>query len=291
MSVANKSITFLLLAFALSWAIAIGGHYSGAAETIGPMVILFAMMTGPAIAAAICAIVFEKGRRVAALGLPFRPNLWWLWSWLVPLAIAAASVGLTLLLSGRHIVDVDAALIASVAQQSPDQAEQLRAIPHLGLIQIAVAITLGALINAPILTLTEELGWRGYLHDLWRRFGFWRCSLATGLVWGLWHAPAVYLYGLNYPGQPLLGIALFTLYCMLLSPLLTFVRDRGGATWAAGIFHGTINAVGSITLLVLSDPVFPWNGIVGIGGFLALATAVMAILILQRTPPKPAPSP
>jgi membrane protease YdiL (CAAX protease family) len=229
-------------------------------------------------------LAFEKGRSLAALGLQFKPNLWWLWAWLIALAIAAGSVLLTMVLSGRHLVDLGEAIVATVAQQSPAQAEQLRAIPYLGLIQIGAAVTLGALLNAPILTITEELGWRGYLHDLWRRFGFWRASLATGFIWGLWHAPAIYLYDLNYPDQPVLGIGLFVIYCMLLSPLLTLVRDRGGATWAAGIFHGTINAVGGLTILVLSNPVFPWNGIVGIGGFLALAVAVAAIVVLTRAP-------
>jgi uncharacterized protein len=285
MSLQNKSLAFLLLTFAISWSIAIGAHYAGLKETLGPsgpVIILVGMMAGPAIAAIICAFAFENGRRIPALCLQFKPNLWWVWAWLIPLAIAAASVLITIVLSGRHLVDLGDAIIAAVEQQTPEQAEQLRAIPYLGLIQIGAAITLGALINAPILTLTEELGWRGYLHDLWRRFGFWRASLATGFVWGLWHAPAIYFYDLNYPDHPLLGIGLFTIYCMLLSPLLTLVRDRGGATWAAGIFHGTLNAVGGVTIGVLSNPAFPWNGIVGIGGFLALAIGVAIVFVLQR---------
>ena len=281
MSVTNKSIVFLALTFAISWGVTLGAHYAGLQETLGPIAILVAMMAGPGIAAVICAIAFDKGRRLAALGLQFKPNLWWLWAWLIPLAIAAGSVLLTIVLSGRQLVDVGEAIIATVEQQAPGQAEQLRAIPYLGLIQIGGAVTLGALINAPILTFTEELGWRGYLYDLWRRFGFWRCSLATGAVWGVWHAPAIYFYDLNYPDHPLLGIGIFVIYCALLSALLTLVRERG-ATWAAGIFHGTINAVGGLTVVMLSNPVFPWNGIVGIGGFLALAIGVVLVLLTQR---------
>lgn len=288
MSVTNKSIVFLALTFAISWAITIGAHYAGLPEMLGPsgaVLILVGMMCGPAIAAVICAFAFEKGQRFEALGLQFKPNLWWLWAWLIPLAIAAASVLLTMVLSGRHLVDLGDTIIAAVAQQAPEQVEALRAIPYLGLIQILSGVTLGSLINAFILTFTEELGWRGYLYDLWRKFGFWRCSLATGAIWGLWHAPAIYFYGLNYPDQPLLGIALFIPYCMLMTPIITLVRERGGSTWAAGIFHGTINAVGGITIGVLSNPVFPWTGIVGIGGFLALAIGCALILVLQPKAP------
>lgn len=288
MSATNKSIVFLVLTFALSWAITIGAHYAGLKETLGPVVILVGMMAGPAIAAVICAFAFEKGRRFAALGLQFKPNLWWLWAWLIPLAVAAASVLLTILLSDQRLVDLGDAIIAVIEQRSPAQAEQLRAIPYLGLIQIGGAVTLGALINAFILTFTEELGWRGYLYDRWRRFGFWRCSLATGAIWGVWHAPAIYLYGLNYPEQPVLGIGIFVIYCMLLAPLITLVRERGNSTWAAGIFHGTVNAVGSITIGVLSNPAFPWNGIVGVGGFLALALGCVLIVLLQRRQTAPA---
>ena len=103
---------------------------------------------------------------------------------------------------------------------------------------------------------------------------------------GLWHAPAIYLYGLNYPNDRLLGIGLFTVYCTLLAPLVTLMRERGGSTWAAGIFHGVFNAVAGLSILWLSDPSFPWNGVVGIGGFVALAVGVAAAALLRpgRTP-------
>jgi uncharacterized protein len=284
MSVTNKSVVFLALAFAISWAIAIGGHFTGmSANPQLALPALAAMMTGPAIAAVICALLWEKGRRVDALGLRFRANMWWLFAWLIPLAIAAASVAATLLLSDRSYADIGAAS-AQIAQA---QGQDLSTVPPLLISTpfiLGMSIVLGALINAPILTFTEELGWRGYLHDLWRPSGFWRASLATGFVWGVWHAPAIYFYGLNYPDNAVLGVGLFTLYCMLLSPLLTLVRDRGGSTWAAGIFHGTINAIGGLTMMMINQPTFPWNGIAGIGGFIALALGCALILLLQRKP-------
>jgi uncharacterized protein len=285
MSAANKSIIFLLLTFAISWGVTIGAHFAGLKETVGTVVILVAMMAGPAIAALICAFAFEKGQRVAALGLHFRPNWWWLFAWLIPLAIAAISVIATLLLSDRTYTDVGAATIAAIEARDPAQAEHMRQIPYLGMIILASAIFMGALINTPILTFTEELGWRGYLYYLWRPAGFWRVSLATGLIWGIWHAPAILFYGLNYPEHATLGIGLFTVYCLLLSPIVTLVRERAGSVWAAGIFHGTVNAVGGLTLMMVNNPQFPWNGIVGIGGFVALALGVVFVFLLQRRPP------
>lgn len=287
MSTTNKAIAFLALTFAISWGIVIGAWAAGFHENraAAPLA-LFAAMLGPSIAAMICVFAFEKGHRREALGLVFKPNLWWLLAWLIPIALAALSVAATILLSGRAYVDPGIASIAMAEQLAPAQVEQLRAIPYLGAIIYVQALVIGALINGLLLTISEELGWRGYLNSLWRPAGFWRASLGTGALWGVWHAPMIYLFGHNYPDNRALGVGLFVAFCVLLSPIITLVRDRAGSVWAAGIFHGTFNALGGLTIIVLTNPVFPWNGIVGIGGFIALALGVSAVALLRR--PRPA---
>lgn len=283
MSVSKKATAFLLLTFALSWGVTIAGWAMGAHENpTAALIVLTGMMFGPSIAALICAGAFEKGQRIQALGLTFRPNWWWLFAWLIPLAIAALSVAATILLSDRTLADPVARMIDTVAAQAGEaKAAEMRASPYLPAILFGGSIVLGALINAPILTLSEELGWRGYLHHLWRPAGFWRASLATGVIWGVWHAPAILLYGHNYPDNREVGVALFVAFCTLLAPIMTLVRDRGGSTWAAGIAHGTINAVGGLTILSISDAAFPWGGIVGVGGFVALALGVVFVAALR----------
>jgi uncharacterized protein len=285
MSTTSKALVFFAIAFAFSWSVTIGGWAAGLHQSPFAVLILTLMMAGPAVAALICAFAFEKGRRFEALGLRFKPNWWWLFAWLIPIALAIVSVAMTLLLSpNNNFVDIGDATIAAAAAQSPESAEQMRVVPYLGLVIIASSIFLGALINTLILTFTEELGWRGYLHFLWRPSGFWRASLATGVIWGAWHAPAIYLYGLNYPENREVGLGLFVLFCALLSPIMTLIRDRGGSTWAAGIAHGTVNAVAGLTIMSLANPAFPWTGLVGIGGFVALAMGVALVALLQRKP-------
>jgi membrane protease YdiL (CAAX protease family) len=288
MSTRDKSIVFLAIAFAISWAVAIGAHFAGLSENPQFVVpVLASMMLGPAISALICAFAFEKGRRVEALGLRFKPNIWWLWAWLIPIGLALLSVVATLLLSDRSYVDIGDA----TRQMAEAQGQDMSAAPAFLLSTafiVGASVVLGSLINMPILTFTEELGWRGSLHHLWRPSGFWRASLGTGFVWGVWHAPASYYYGLNYPDDRMLGIALFILFCMLMSPIMTLVRDRAGSVWAAGLFHGTINAIGGLTVVAISNPTFPWNGIVGIGGYIALALGVGAILLLGQRKAQPA---
>lgn len=282
MTLTNKSIVFLAITFAVSWGVALGAHFARLSGTVPVQVTLFAMMMGPAVAAIICAFAFEKGRRIEALGLHFRPNLWWLYAWLIPIALAVAAVVFSILFSSAQYADIGDTIVAQLEAQGSPQAETVSSVPNLGLIVIAASIVAGALFNFPLLTFSEELGWRGYLHYLWRPSGFWRASLGTGFIWGLWHAPAIFYYGLNYPEQRGLGIALFTVFCMLLSPIMTLVRDRAGSVWAAGLLHGTFNAVGGLTLAALTVPDFPWNGIVGVGGFMALAIAVALIALLAK---------
>lgn len=283
MSATNKSIIFGAITFAISWTIVIGAWALKLHENPSMLMpVLAGSMFGPSIAAFICAMAFEKGRRAASLGLRFKPNWWWLAAYAAPIAIAAASVGLTVAFGGSSLIDLGAGAIAMVEQAAPEQVDQVRALaPILTPLILAQALIFGALINAVILTFSEELGWRGYLHDLWRGAGFWRASLGTGIIWGIWHAPAILLFGLNYPDNRVIGVGLFVAFCALLSPILTFIRDRGASVWAAGIFHGAFNAVGGLTLLALSNPVFPWNGVVGIGGFIALAAGV-ALVALSR---------
>ncbi len=282
MSTTNKSIIFLGIAFAISWAITIGAHFAGLSQNAQLAVpILAAMMTGPAIAALICTFAFEKGRRVEALGLRFKPNLWWILAWLIPILVAVGSVAATVLLSGHQYVDIGAAVRTAAEAQGQDLSQAPAFATNTWFI-VGMAVVFGALINMPILTFTEELGWRGYLYGLWRPSGFWRTSIGTGVVWGIWHAPAIFFFGLNYPDDRTLGLGLLVLFCVLLTPIITLVRERSGSVWAAGLFHGTFNAVGGLTLAAISTPAFPWNGIVGIGGFAALAVGALAALLLHR---------
>lgn len=288
MNTSIKAATFLALTFFISWSVVIGGWSMGlAGNPIAGVATLSVMMAGPAIAAVICVLAFEKGRRREALGLAWRPNLWWLAAWLSGLALAGASVGLTVLLGGSGLGDLGASVLAAARAQGATDAMlgQLATMgPMLGWLILVQAAIFGAWINAPILTFTEELGWRGFLHGLWRPAGFWRASLATGFVWGVWHAPAILLFGHNYPSHRALGAVLFIGFCMLLAPLMTALRDRGRSVIVPGILHGTINAMGGVTALVLADPSFPWGGIVGIGGFAALAIGLLAAALIKGQP-------
>ncbi|MEZ6023041.1 MAG: CPBP family intramembrane glutamic endopeptidase [Hyphomonadaceae bacterium] len=286
MSVTMKSIIFLALTFAISWTIVLGGWALGAAhEPRWAFMVAVGSMFGPSVAAVVCAIAFEKGRRRDALGLRFGVNLWWLWAWVIALTVTFGASLVTVLAGKAEFVDISTNYLNQARAAAPEQAaaiDQAAAVPGLSWILVAQAALLGGALNTIALTLSEELGWRGYLYGLWRRFGFTKYTLATGAIWGVWHAPLIFFFGLNYPDHGLVGIPLFILFCTLYAFPHTLVRDRGKSVIAAAVLHGTGNALGGVAMLGLSSVDFPWAGVVGIGGFVALAVVALASWALGR---------
>lgn len=154
-----------------------------------------------------------------------------------------------------------------------------------GLIGLILAlVVIGMTVNA-VFALGEEFGWRGYL--LWELapLGFWKASFLIGTIWGLWHAPLV-LAGLNYPSFPLVGVFIFTLVCIVISPIFTYLVVRGESVLPAVFFHGVFNAAGLTVLAGTSDPVLrvlvaSEGGVVGL-----LVFALISILIWRVGTPK-----
>src|SRR5690606_32377875 len=257
MSTTAKSIIFLAIAYAVTWAIVITGWSMGLHEqSPQTAVLLLAIsMVGPTVAALICAFVFEKGQRVKALGLGGRWSWWWMVAWLAPIALAAGSVALTLALSDRTYVDIGTSAAAAAEAQGQDLSQVPPFVLSTAFI-IGMSIVVGGLVNWLILTFTEELGWRGYLHHLWRPAGFWRASLGTGLVWGFWHAPMTYLVGHNSldPNDRLMAGWQFVILGLQQSALLTLDHDRTRSVWSADLLHPMFTAHGALTIAAIPIP-------------------------------------
>jgi uncharacterized protein len=139
----RKLITFLLITFATSWSLSAAAWALELEKRyeLNIAVLEILIMFCPAFGAVICALLFEPaGTRKLALGLLWRPSWWWLVAWLGAISIGALSVLFTVLLSNYKFV-IDAALFLA-------------------------CILLCSIIGSLLFTLSEELGWRGYLYHL-----------------------------------------------------------------------------------------------------------------------------
>lgn len=106
-----------------------------------------------------------------------------------------------------------------------------------------------------IIALGEELGWRGYLMPkLQEVMGMPGTLVLGGIIWGLWHAPVILLYGLNYGTEhPVFGILAMCVMCFGMGNILTFITMKSDSIYPAAIAHGVMNAVVSlISVLFIS---------------------------------------
>ena len=151
------------------------------------------------------------------------------------------------------------------------------------ILQIAVALTIGPLFNA-LFALGEELGWRGYLLVRLEKSGQLRAVVLSGLVWGIWHMPAI-LQGHNYPKHPVLGVFLMIVFCMLFGAILSWLYFRSRSPWAAALGHGSLNAVAGLPLLFMPEVDLALGGpVTSIIGWIPLVVFVGWLLLTKRLP-------
>jgi membrane protease YdiL (CAAX protease family) len=158
--------------------------------------------------------------------------------------------------------------------QIPEMARQLRDEGmHPALRRALQALIAGLTLNM-LVSLGEEIGWRGFLPDQVRG-DFFRRSLVTGAVWGVWLAPiGVPLY---YPDHPVSGTCLLLASTLLQSPILLYLRLRTGSVIAPSVMRGTFRA---LTLVPLEVTRGGTDLTIGLGGGAGVAATALLLALL-----------
>jgi len=142
-----------------------------------------------------------------------------------------------------------------------------------------LTVVVNGLVGTP-LGFGEEYGWRGYLLPRLLPLGEVKATLLLGLIWGLWHLPAI-IIGLNYPNQPLwAALAVFTANALLLAfPFTWLYTASGGSPFVVGVMHATLNAVADA---FTTPEHIPAGGplVVGGGGLVAAALLLAVVLVV-----------
>lgn len=278
MTHARATWIFLLLACAISWTIAEAGFRLLPEGRATATLIGVAFMSGPALAA-VLVTRYVLRQPLRWLGPLWRWNRWLLVAVAFPLAFTVAWLALVPLLPGLSLNLDSAAVARTVAATVPEpqRAAVTAQMAALGdallpllLVQLVVGgVVAGTTVNA-VAAFGEELGWRGLLHRTLAGWGLWRRAGFIGVCWGLWHLPLL-LRGHNFPQQPGWGVLLMVAFCVLLSPLFEFLRERNGSLLAPVWLHGVLNALGGAALLVDGPDLL--RGPAGLAGLLALLAA------------------
>jgi membrane protease YdiL (CAAX protease family) len=283
-------LIWIALAFAFSWGLAglfalLGGQWGSPMATVMAVGFMF----GPSVSTLVVRLGsrFERPfwrslRREEAIWL--KPDRFFAVAWLLPVLLAVATLGASLMVPGVEFSPGLEGMIARYADQfTPEQLAEMQAqtdaLPlHPFLLGILMALVAGPTVNA-IAAFGEELGWRGFLQRELAPLGFWRASLLVGMVWGLWHAPLI-AQGHNYPQHPWIGVGMMVLFCMLWAPILGWIRLRSGSVVAAAIAHGAVNAAAGLPILVIAGGGDLTVGLTGAAG-MAVALAVNLVLLVM----------
>jgi membrane protease YdiL (CAAX protease family) len=270
----RKALTvYLLITFGVAWPLfVLPLAFNGAGAAVAQSIRLAAWMAAmwaPGLAALITTR-FVQRRPLRSLGLGrLGDRRVYLWAWLVPLLLVVTT-GVLTMATGLGRLDLSFGMIrASLAAAGSEAIDPVLIV----VIQAAIALTIGPLINS-LFALGEELGWRAWLFPALQPLGNRNALAWSGVIWGLWHAPAI-LQGLNYPSQPVLGVLMMVVMCILLGAILSWLYLRTGSPWAPALGHGAINAMAGLPILFMAQMDYTWAGTVASPvGWIAMALFV-----------------
>ena len=249
---------YIIIAFAISWAslllinvlhIPLPESTAGMTAASGPLMLLGMLATfGPAIAATVVRKwITREGFADAGLSLNLRGGWkYYLAALLFPLIVVPVAV-----------------LAGAVTGARPD----------LSVLATLVPLLIGGLV-AGLMYFGEEFGWRAYLQDRVAPGKPLLAALWTGLVWGIWHWPYVFL-GLTMGGN-LLGLLFYVVDSAMGSIFLGWLRTKGKSVWPAALAHGVGNMAvsGAMTALFPGMSELTW-GVLAMVGY-----AVLALLLV-----------
>lgn len=287
MKTLNRTSQFILITFGLSFSIAgiyhlFGGSYSNPiAFTILGSIYMFM----PTISVLILKKLFYHEKLSPDLMISFNVNKWFLVAWLSMPIIVFLTVGISLLFPEfSYNQDMSGMVKRFESILTPEQLVQMKdsfkSMPFNPMWLILFqGLFAGISINA-IAAFGEELGWRGFLLHEFKEMSFLKASVLIGIIWGLWHAPLI-LMGHNYPQHPRFGVIMMVFFCVLLSPLFTYITIKSKSVIAAAVMHGTMNATFGISIMMVNGGNDLIGGIAGLMGFITLSICLVLLFIFD----------
>jgi membrane protease YdiL (CAAX protease family) len=99
----------------------------------------------------------------------------------------------------------------------------------------------------------EEFGWTGYLRPRILPGSPLAATLATGVVWAVWHFPLAFVGYIHFDDVPL-GLTIWTGSFLAQQVLLSWLRIRSGSIWPTSLAHAGNNMVLALLAGQLLEP-------------------------------------
>lgn len=224
------SYMILLLIFSVA-------AYYAASQFRESSVASLVIMSSPALAAFVASAL--TGRSLKEIGWHVTPIRWLGIGWLLPILYAIPAyvlVWVTGLGGVPSPTFLERARLTLNMPSSPD-----------GLVIMAAFfyITIINLLPSLILSLGEEIGWRGFLvPELTQWIGFRNASLFSGILWASWHLPGFLSEEYGASGTPkVYQFACFTLMVVTTGIVMAWLRLKSGSIIPVAIMHATHNGI------------------------------------------------
>ena len=231
------------------------------------------------------AIVMQKinKEKLSSTGLLHFKIKWsWIVAWMLPVVIVLLTIFVNTLLPGCEFnTDMSAMIPAdSVPEEQKEMVSKLMTPAFMIITTVISGLLAGATINA-LFAFGEEYGWRNYLVSALKEKKFVCASIFIGIVWGIWHFPLI-LLGHNYPQHSVAGVFMMVIFCVLASFVELYLVLKAKSVFPAAIFHGTINAVAGLNVLLIKGGNDLINGAAGLSGFILISIVIAIIYVFDR---------
>jgi membrane protease YdiL (CAAX protease family) len=215
-----------------------------------------------------------------------RPAVRWLVTgWLGAAGIMLLALAVALVLPG-HEFSLQLPGLAAIGM-TPDEISKTRAMLPASAFGATLALVAQGLVLGPTVCLLgalgEELAWRGFLHHELAPLGFWRRSSVIGVLWGVWHLPAVF-QGYAYPRHPWLGSLSLLALTQGLAPIYSRLRDGSESIFVPAVFHGTCSAASIVALAFVDGGTELTRGFTGLAGLIAVFGAAAIFVPFAARP-------
>ncbi len=214
--------------------------------------------------------------------LRFKIKLSWLVAWILPIVIVLLTIFVNSLMPNCEF-NTDMSALIPADQVPEEQKEMLNTMMTPAFMIVTTILSglfAGATINA-LFAFGEEYGWRNYLVAALKEKKFVFAAIFIGVVWGIWHFPLI-LLGHNYPQHNVIGVYMMVIFCVLLSFIETYFVIKAKSVYPAAIFHGTINAVAGLNVILIKGGNDLLNGAPGLSGFIVMAITIFVIYLFDK---------